>query len=158
MIVSNTSPIANLVIIGQLHLLKSLYHEIVIPSAVREELAAEYTVWDEVKAEEWIRTQPVQNTALVEALLRRLHPGESEAIVLALERRAELLLLDEHHGRETALSFRLKTLGVLGILLQAKSLGLLHMVRPVVDELIGRAGFWVSRELYERVLVEAREQ
>jgi predicted nucleic acid-binding protein len=65
--------------------------------------------------------------------------------------------LDEHEGRVTATSFGLKPLGVLGILLQARSKGLIPMVRPLLEALITRAGFWVSRKLYEGVLTEARE-
>jgi len=157
MVVSNTSPIANLAVIGQLSLLKSLYGAIRIPEAVRAELAAERSVWDAVAGENWITTQPVQNRPLVESLLRQLHPGEAEAIALALEQEAELLLLDEHTGREAASSLGQKTVGLLGVLLHAKAVGLIPAVRPLLDALVTRAGFWMSRVLFERVLAEARE-
>ncbi|MBE9050795.1 hypothetical protein IQ243_10290 [Nostocales cyanobacterium LEGE 11386] len=97
-IVSNTSPITNLAAIGKLHLLEQIYGEVIISSAVFQEL----TVWgdsipgaQEVKTLNWIQVQPIKNISFVESLKTKLDPGESSAIVLALELNADWLIIDE---------------------------------------------------------------
>lgn len=80
----------------------------------------------------------------------------AEAITLALERRADLVLLDERSGRRRAAALGLSYTGVVGVLLEARKRGLLKAVRPVLDEL--RAlGFWLSEAVYERALEVAGE-
>ena len=57
---------------------------------------------ERIKAASWIKVQAVANRSLTQALRQELDAGEAEAIVLALEAEAELLLMDERVGRETA--------------------------------------------------------
>ena len=96
-VVSNTSPIINLASIGQLELLKTLYSNIIIPQAVRDEIVAGAGQPGAKEAQTlgWIATHQVTNQPLVTALQADLDRGEAEAIALAIEIRAELLLLDE---------------------------------------------------------------
>jgi hypothetical protein len=94
---------------------------------------------------------------LVDSLLLELDPGEAEAIVLAAEMRADLLLLDERRGRTVAARLGVKHIGLLGVLVDAKRKGFLLAVKPVLDEIMARAGFWVSNRLYVRVLHEVGE-
>lgn len=54
-----------------------------------------------------------------------LDPGETEAIALAVEIGADLLLIDERKGRREAKLLGLRTTGLLGVLLEAKKAGLL---------------------------------
>lgn len=86
-----------------------------------------------------------------------LDPGEAAAIALAIELKADLLLLDERRGRTVASRFGLRFVGLLGVLIEAKQQGYLGAVKPILDDLITRAGFWVSQPLYERVLQAAGE-
>lgn len=91
------------------------------------------------------------------ALQLDLDKGEAEAIALAVESEAGLLLMDERRGRRAASRLGIPVVGVLGILVKAKETMLLPAVKPVLDDLRSKAGFRVSRQLYERVLQEVGE-
>ena len=71
--------------------------------------------------------------------------------------KAGLLLLDERRGRSIAQRFGLKSIGLMGMLIEAKRKGHVPAVKPVFDDLIAKAGFWVDNRLYARVLQEAGE-
>jgi uncharacterized protein len=160
-VVSNTSPVTNLAAIAQLSLLQNLYGQIIIPNAVFRELTeVESAVpgTQEVQTLDWIQTRQVTDSVLVVSLQEELDAGEAEAIALALELKADLLLLDERRGYHVASRFGLKVQGVLGVLLAAKSRQLIPTVQPVLNQLIGSAGFWVSPAVYKRTLQIADEQ
>ena len=159
-VVSNTSPLTNLAAVGQLDLLPQLYQRVIIPTAVHRELAALSTGqpgFVEVGRLTWIESRAVKDHALVQALRLELDEGEAEAIALALEVSADLLLLDERLGRAVATRFGLRFIGLLGVLIEAKQQGLIPTVKPILDDLIVQAGFWVSQALYARVLQAAGE-
>jgi uncharacterized protein len=90
-------------------------------------------------------------------LLHELDAGEAEAIVLALESHADLLLMDERLGRDIASHFSLKYIGLIGVLVVAKRKGLISAVKPYLDELRDVAGFRVKEGLYLRVLQDEGE-
>jgi len=159
-IVSDTSPINNLAAINQLNLLRQLYGTVVIPEAVYRELTQpDFPVAGatEVQTFDWIQTRQVTNRLLVEALQNELDMGEAEAIALALELEAEQVLIDERFGRMVAARLNLRYTGILGILVEAKSQGLIPVVKPLLDALINQAGFWIAEPLYNRVLQLAGE-
>jgi predicted nucleic acid-binding protein len=99
----------------------------------------------------------VQNLPLVTALQRDLDRGEAESIALALELRADLILLDEQEGRHAAQHMGLSTTGVVGILLEAKVSGHVASVRPHLDALRNEAGFFLSEALCQEILRLAGE-
>jgi hypothetical protein len=94
---------------------------------------------------------------LVDALRLDLDWGESEAIALALELKADLVLLDEQSGRYAAQHFNLKVMGVVGLLIRAKQLGFIAKVRPLLDGLRQEAGFYLDEPLYQHALKLANE-
>lgn len=155
MIVSDTSPINNLAAINYLHLLHQLYGTVVIPEAVYRELTdPNFPVAGatEVQTFDWIQTRAIKDRTLVEALSNELDIGEAEAIVLAVEMQADQVLIDERRGRLIATRLNLRHVGILGILVEAKSQGLIAEVKPLLAALINQAGFWVAEPLYNGVL------
>ncbi|MDB9311786.1 DUF3368 domain-containing protein [Spirulina sp. CS-785/01] len=120
-VVADTSPLCYLVLIGEINLLLSLFQEVTIPQAVFCELQAEGAP-DEVRA--WINEQPnwikiSTITPIEDPSLNSLHQGEREAIILAEEIKANLIILDEKAARTIAKERGLKVVGLLGILGQA---------------------------------------
>ena len=159
-VVSNTSPIVNLACVGRLGLLGDLYGELVIADAVFDEIVVQGAGRPgavEVQQADWIVRRPLRDRARVDLLLADLDPGEAETIALAAEVNASVVLIDEKRGRTFAKRLQLRPVGLVGILLSAKHRGLIPEVRPVLDELIGSAGFWVSSELYREALQLADE-
>lgn len=159
-VVSNTSPIMNLAIIGQLNLLNRLYGKVFIPEAVFQELStvdSEESGLLRIQLHSWIEKRFITNHFLVDALLLDLDVGEAEAIVLAKDIKADLLLIDERRGRTIASRLGLKVIGLLGVLVEVKRMGFISRVKPILDELIEKAGFWISSQLYKHVLYEVGE-
>lgn len=135
-VVSDTSPINNLAAIGYLHLLQQLYGTVIIPEAVYQELTdPDFPVAGatEVQTFDWIETRSVSNRTVVEALSNELDVGEAEVIALALEIQAEQVLIDERRGRQIAQRLNLRFTGILGILVEAKSQGLISEVKPLLN-------------------------
>lgn len=151
-VVSDTSCISNLLIIGRADLLERLFGEVVIPVAVRDELLVKHP-----SVPPFVKVRVVSDHAGVAALSARLDEGEAEAIILAGELKAEFLLMDETDGREEALRRGLHVIGLLGVLVEAKRLGFLPEVRPLLDQLERDAVFWFSAKLRQQILARAGE-
>jgi uncharacterized protein len=118
-ILSDTSVITNLAAIQSLNLLPQLYNQVTIPRAVYRELAeinppVPGTL--EVQTAAWIEVRQVASRSTVERLQieAKLDLGESEAIALALELNADLLLIDERRGRAEANRLGVRISGLLG--------------------------------------------
>lgn len=159
-VVSNTSPIINLAAVGQLQLLRQLYGQIIIPPAVHREIVVVGTGQPgavQVESFDWFETRSVLNQDLVASLQLKVDEGEAEAIALASALNADLLLLDERRGRVAAAHLGLRFIGLLGILIEAKHKDLVPATKPILDQLLEKAGFWVAQELYDRVLQSAGE-
>lgn len=86
----------------------------------------------------------------------RLHAGEVAALSLAKELRAEFVLMDERAGRAAAKEMALRTIGLLGILIEASRRSLLADVEPLLDRLQKGAGFWIAPSLRAAILEAAR--
>jgi predicted nucleic acid-binding protein len=157
-----TSPLSSLALVGYLSILKDIYTDVIIPQAVANELANLTEEDIRIKAIvslNWIQVQQAANLELVTCLRNdyNLDIGEAEAIALALELKADELLIDERLGRREAVRLGLSITGVLGVLLIAKNRGLISKVQPIIDALILQANFRISRQLYEEVLRTANE-
>jgi len=149
-VVSNASPLIALEQIGQLQLLEQLFGIVRVPPAVVSE------VTPSVSLPTWIREHALAQPVGPRILGASLGPGESEAISLALETEARLVLLDERPARRLAQALHLPVMGTLGVLLAAKRRRLLTALRPYLDALM-QHDFRVASSLYENVLRAAGE-
>ena len=159
-VVADTSVLINLCRVGQGGLFRSLFQEVVIPPEVASEffrLASAVPKFAGLVLPDGIRQQPATTTPALLRSASGLDPGETAALALAVEIQADAVLLDERRGREVAIQLGLRTVGILGLLVQAKSAGFLPAVRPILDALQRDAGFWTSESLRKQVLQMAGE-
>ena len=162
-VVSNTSPILNLAIIGQLDLLRQQFGEVLIPPMVLQELEvdAELPGVEPIRLalqNHWLRVFELSNTDIARALRRDLDNGEAEAIALALQLKLMTVLIDEHDGRAAARAMGLVPVGVFGILLRAKRTGNLDSVVTAMRALQDQAGFFIDPDLFASLAREAGER
>jgi predicted nucleic acid-binding protein len=158
-VVSDTSPIRALAHLGKLALLQTLYPQLLVPPAVVKELSLPTRTAPAVDISlfRFIQVQSPQDAIRVQQFEEYLDPGESEALVLALEVKAEVVLMDEYDGRAAAKQLGLVVIGALGVLLRAKRDGLVPAVRPLMDSLQDELAFFISPQLRAEVLTVAGE-
>lgn len=150
-VISNASPLIALEQIGQLGLLEQLFGSIVVPPAVVMEVSPT------VNMAAWIAERPLAQPVGARVLSASLGAGESEAISLALEVNARLLVLDDRPARRLAQALGLSIVGTLGVLLAAKRRHLLPAVRPWLTALL-RVDFRIAPALLDQILFDAGEQ
>ena len=100
----------------------------------------------------WLSCRAVGNRQLAAALGNDLDRGEAEALALAAEIQAGVLLIDEKEGRGVARRAILVVRGVLGVLIRAKAMGEVASVKAEIDSLRNRAGFFIASSLETAVL------
>lgn len=158
-IVSNTSPLLNLAIIGELELVREQFTRVFVPPSVVEEFRlGEHRPGSELLQQavesKWLVVEDPSDKALVRTLWQDLDRGESEAIALAEEKGAGRILLDEREGRRRARNLDLEVTGALGVLLWAAREGTLDSLPGALDALEEEAGFWISSSLRSQILGE----
>lgn len=153
LVVADTSPINYLVLLEHITLLPRLYTQVILPPAVIRELldaeapemvrrwAAHLPSWCEIK-------RPVPSSA--SEGLSHLGAGEQEAILLAQELPADVLLIDEEDGRRAARARALAITGTIGVLERAAERGLLDLPRTLAHLLT--TSFRVRDEIVEAAL------
>ena len=142
LVISDTTPILSLIKADRLDLLEKTFERVVIPDAVYAELTGNPAFADEarqVKEAAFIILESVENKGSVKSFMDKngLDEGESEAILLVKEKKADLLLIDEKKGRRVAKEMGIPIIGTAGILLDAFDEGLLSAddVRSAVRNL-----------------------
>lgn len=161
LVVADTSVLVNLAMVCQAHLLQELFGTVMAPAAVCREfgrLVAEEPRFSAAIWPNWVAVK--QPSRIPDALLawpRRLHAGETEAIALAIEVGADILLVDEGAGRAAAQAHGLAITGLVGILLRAKASGLIPAVAPILDRIVDEAGFWLGSAFRRQTLLLAHE-
>jgi hypothetical protein len=158
-VISNTTPIISLALIGHLPLLKELYGEVIVPSAVTTEILAGGR--GRIDVREFQRAAWFKRFALTDPrradLLVDLDRGEAEVIALAQELNADLVIIDERLGRRHAQRLGLAITGTLGVLLKAKQRGLVAEIKPLIEQL-QQGGIRLGRPLITQALQLANEQ
>jgi hypothetical protein len=154
MIVSNTTPISNLVQLQLLGLLGTLWGQVTVPTAVQAELEQGQNIlgdWRQAAGAEVIQVVSVESEPLTQQFLLTLHSGEAEALTLAIRQHARLFICDDLDGRNAAAYHRIPVSGTLGILIKAKRENLIAAVTPYLERLRREVRFWFSDELYRQV-------
>ena len=162
LVVSNTSPLVNLAAIGQGDLLGVLYGQVIVPPAVQGEFATlrqREPRFASAVLPACVRVQPLSaNAALHRATLALLlDDGEAETLALAVDLRADLVLVDERAGNRIAHRLNLRPLGLIGVLIEGKAKGHLPAIAPLLDRLELEARFWLSPRVRALALQAAGE-
>jgi predicted nucleic acid-binding protein len=151
-VVSNSSPLIAFAAIELLRLFPAIFEAVLIPPAVAQEIAPSIPTLPP-----WLRIERLK-ASLPEAVLRRAFgDGEREALALALEIKAERILVDDRPARRLAQELSLRVTGTAGILLVAKRHALIPAVRPYLDQLI-QTSFFIGPDLYDDLLRRAGER
>lgn len=157
-VVCNATPLINFAAINRLDVLKAVFGQIDIPQAVYDETTGSGFPGSQVVlsaiASGWLQVRPVSTIAF--NIPPELDNGEREAIALALET-GEQILLDEREARLVCHGLGLQVIGTLGVLLLAKNQQIIPQVKPLLDDMIDIAQYWVSTTLYQQVLRQAQE-
>jgi len=158
-VVTDTSVVLNLCLLGLEELLTAIFGEVQAPPAVRDEFLRLANVDPRFSSLVFPPFIVIRSPRAIHPLLLtlRLHRGESEALSLAAEIHASRVLMDERAGRAAALKLGLQCLGLLGILIEARRRNLIPCLAPHLDRLQSEARFWFSPSLRIQVLQLAGE-
>jgi hypothetical protein len=161
---TNTTPLIALAQCGRFDLLRLLFDKVLLPPAVYREVVQEGN--GRPGAEEtqnaitagWLEIQALQTPARAHNFRRQLLLGDGESEVLALvqEQPVDVILLDEARAVQHARAMGLPVLRTVGLLLQGKAQGHLHLVQPDLDHL-RLVGFRLSEAVYKSALRHAGE-
>jgi predicted nucleic acid-binding protein len=154
-VVADTSVILNLCRVQHEHLLQQLFKRVLFPA----EVAGEFTRLAKIQKRflgmvlpNWIEIASAPQAFPPEVVRVQLDTGEAAAITLCLNQKADLLLIDEVAGREVATRLGVRTVGILGMLVDARNQKLISDVKSLLDRLEREAGFWISLNLRRHVL------
>jgi predicted nucleic acid-binding protein len=125
-VVSDTSPLRALQALGRVALIEDIYGRVLVPPTVVAELAVDAPAVGTFQVTDYpfLVVQRPRDRASVARLIAELNAGEAEALALAVEIRADAVLIEETAGRRVAARLGFRTVGVLALLVQAKGKGL----------------------------------
>jgi predicted nucleic acid-binding protein len=156
-IICDSSPLIALALCDKLDLLDRLFHEVIIPEQVYNEInISGKPEWSKIAAWAQGKVEKAKSRQVFQAINVTLDAGESEAIALYWEKSADYLLIDEYRGRRIAVQKGITIIGTLGILLRAKEEGLIGAVKPFLD-LLYASPIRISDFLYRKTLELAQE-
>ena len=155
-VIADAGPLIGLARIGRLNLLRKLFGTIAIPPQVFHELELSSdrpgtkAILEAIDSG-WIKLEKIKNPNKLSRLHLLVDAGEADAILLALEQDARMLIIDDKKGRKTAKNIGLPIVGTGGILIAAKRAGHLKEVTSVLNDLAG-AGYFISLTLSKRII------
>jgi predicted nucleic acid-binding protein len=162
-VVSDTTPLISLLKIDRLDLLENLFGQVFIPQAVFDELTDDVRFKEEadkIESKEYIIIKTVINSESVSILKKNtgLDQGESEAIILTDELKADILLMDEAKGRTISSQMGIKIMGTIGILMVAYENNVItaNEVRGCIDGL-QKAGRHIGERHYQMLLARLKD-
>ena len=161
-VIADTTPIITLMKLQRLDLLEKLFDTVIVPHAVYEELISNTNYPDEkqmIVECPFLKRLEVSDRQSIKILREvvGLDAGESEAIALAEEKNAALLIIDERKGRRVAKQMELKIIGTIGILLQAFDCEILSKTEILsYAEKLKNSKIRISDTLFELVLAHVK--
>jgi hypothetical protein len=162
-VIADSSAFIHLGAIGRMPLLRELFGQILVPPAVWQEVveagqgrAGEAELRQAVQ-EGWVSIETPPPSAVLPAGSPPLHPGEIEAIRLALSKPGSLLVVDELIGRAVATGLGLEVIGIVGLLVLARQRNLIANLEAELHRLRGPGRFRISHQLFQHALRLAGE-
>jgi uncharacterized protein len=157
-VVVNTAPLLFLSRINRLPILRA-FGQIWTPEAVISEIR--YKQDEKTQAvnqaiAEWLIIKPVVDKNLLAVLTAELDLGEAEVITVAIEQKADWVVLDDQDARRYAHRYGLKVIGTLGLLAWAKKKGHISSLKQEIEHL-REAGIYAVDELILSLLREVGE-
>jgi len=147
-IIADSSGLIALSNIGELQLLHQVYEQITITPEIESEFGESLP--------NWIMVEEVIDKKKISILELELDKGESSAVALAIEKENSLLIIDEKKGRSVAKKMGIKIIGILGVAVKAKEIGLIEKVSPIIEKL-EKVDFRISATLKEKTLERVGE-
>ncbi|MCW1926136.1 DUF3368 domain-containing protein [Luteolibacter arcticus] len=147
-VVSDTSPLSAMTKVGWLVWLRERWETVIVPDGVWKELIeigddAAWNSLEEARAAGWLQVTEAPATPPPREC-EKLHAGETEAILLALSRNAEWLIVDDGDARRVAKELGLRIIGVIGMIVWAKRRGKISRALEAIADLRRVARFRVS--------------
>ena len=158
-VIANSTIFIGLAKIGKLYLLQKIFSKVYITKEVHKELTLKGQNKPGshiIKGSKWIECKAPKDKALVNLLLSNLEKGEAEVLALAKELNADLLLLDEEKARKAAQLAGFKVMGIVGLLILAKDMGLIDAISPYIHDL-ERKNFRISQKIINEALKRSKE-
>jgi len=148
-VIVNSTPLISLIALDKLDILRDLYSEIIIPTAVYDEISVKdnFTLLQH----DWIKVKEITNEVAKGAFTTALHEGEVEVLILAKEISADLVIIDDGLARKHAKYLGIELTGTIGILLKAKENGFINEVKCYLDKLVEN-NFYISNSIYDKIL------
>jgi len=160
-VIADASVLISLSAIGRLGIIHDCFPDgIQIPPAVWKEVVDqghERPGTKDVAFADWIFVREIEDHRFVQYLKLGIDEGEAEAIGLARETNAQVILIDERDARDVAKGLGIKVLGTIGLLIRAKRAGKFDSLKKELDSLQELAKFRLSHNLYRLALREAGE-
>lgn len=157
-VVADNTPLRYLILLDDADILPTLFGGVFIPQTVLHELQHPHAP---VEVRTWLSHPPawldVRQAYSPPAVdLAVLDPGERDAIWLARELHADLLLVDDHAARAVATQLGIRKMGTVGILERAAIRGLVDL--PEALARLQRTNFRIHQDVIEALLIRDAER
>lgn len=159
-VIVNTTPLIALCHVGQLDILKKIYGEISIPQAVYRELSEKKDSVCKKQVDDslnWIHVENIKNQMAKSMFKTQLHDGEVEVMILAKEKNADLVIIDDANAKKHAKYLKLSVTGTLGVLIRAKRQGYISELKPIIQDMVEK-NIFISKKLMKLCLEQVGEE
>ena len=158
LVVADAGPLIGLAVVDQLSLLNKMFSRVVVPPLVWLETTANDSAQGALAIRSaafiTIETPATERLTIVHA---SLEGGEAEAVALAMDHPAAVLLVDDLDARRVAQHLNLKVTGTVGLLVAARRADLVPALRPLLDGLVAH-GLYLGPRLVDRALADVGEK